>query len=112
MRDIEAVRSILSQALQKADSHPIKDVILVLGEISDLSDATVQQHWKELSNGTLAEQAQLHFRFIKAELQCMACFQQYHPLNKTIHCPYCGSYGAKILAGEEFHLESIELDNP
>ena len=25
-------------------------------------------------------------------------------------CPHCGSYGAKILAGEEFYLESIELD--
>ena len=40
----------------------------------------------------------------------MACFQPYQPVNKTIHCPYCGSYGAKILAGEEFYLESIELD--
>jgi hydrogenase nickel incorporation protein HypA/HybF len=111
MRDIETVRSILTQVLQKTNSHPVQDVNLVLGEISNLSAATIQQHWNELSKGTLAEPARLHFRYIKAEVQCMACFQKYQPLDKTIHCPYCGSYGAKILTGEEFHLESIELDN-
>jgi hydrogenase nickel incorporation protein HypA/HybF len=111
MRDIETVRSILTQVLQKTNSHPVQDVNLVLGEISDLSAATIQQHWNELSKGTLAELARLHFRYIKAEVQCMACFQKYQPLDKKIHCPYCGSYGAKILTGEEFHLESIELDH-
>ena len=110
MHELEALRSILTQTLQKADSHPVLDVNLVLGDLCDLSDATIRQHWVELSRGTLAEQAALHFRFIKAEVQCMACFQPYQPVNKTIHCPYCGSYGAKILAGEEFYLESIELD--
>lgn len=111
MREIETVRSILAQVLQQANSHPVTDVNLVLGEIAEISDATVQQYWHELGKGTLAEQARLHFRFIKAEVQCMACFQKYHPLDKIIHCPYCGSYGAKILTGEEFHLESIKLDN-
>ena len=110
MREIETIRSILAQVLQKADSHPVTDVNLILGEIAELSDATIQQHWKELSKDTLAEQARLHFRFIKAEVQCMACFQKYQPVNQEIHCPYCGSYGAKILTGEEFRLESIKLD--
>ena len=30
------------------------------------------------------------------------------PEGGEIHCPYCGSYGAKIVSGEEFYLESIE----
>jgi hydrogenase nickel incorporation protein HypA/HybF len=111
MREIETIRSILMQVLQRANSHPVVDVNLVLGEIADISDATIRQHWVELSQGTLAEQARLHFRFINAEVQCMACFEKYHPLDKIIHCPYCGSYGAKILTGEEFRLESIELDH-
>jgi hydrogenase nickel incorporation protein HypA/HybF len=110
MRDIETIRSLLAQVLQKAGSHPVTDVNLILGEINDLSDATIRGYWNELSKGTLAEQARLHFRFITAEVQCMACFQKYHPLDKKIHCPYCGSYGAKILTGEEFRLESIDLD--
>ena len=111
MREIETIRSILAKVLLQSDSHPVKDVNLVLGEIAEMTDATIQQYWDELSKGTLAEQAELHFRSINAEVQCMACFQKYHPIDKKIHCPYCGSFGAKILAGEEIRLESIELDN-
>ena len=79
-----------------------------MGEVSELDQNLIEKHWRELSKGTPAEHAQLHFRLREAEVQCMACFGKYQPLDGKIHCPYCGSYGAKILSGEEFELESIE----
>jgi hydrogenase nickel incorporation protein HypA/HybF len=111
MRELEATQNILNKSLlQLSNGKQIKRVHLILGEISELNQNRIEQYWHELSKGTPAEHAQLHFRFIKAEVQCMACFEKYHPLDGQIHCPYCGSYGAKILAGEEFNLESIEMD--
>jgi hydrogenase nickel incorporation protein HypA/HybF len=111
MRELEATQNILNKLLlQVVNGKRIKSVHLVLGEISELNQNLIEQNWRELSKGTPAEHARLHFRFIRAEVQCMACFEKYHPLDGQIHCPYCGSYGAKILAGEEFNLESIELD--
>ena len=111
MRELEATQNILNKSLLKlANGKRITSVHLILGEISELNQKLIEQYWHELSKGTPAEHARLHFRFIKAEVQCMACFEKYHPLDGQIHCPYCGSYGAKILAGEEFNLESIELD--
>jgi hydrogenase nickel incorporation protein HypA/HybF len=113
MRELTATQSVLTKVLQRAretNAIRIKAVQLVLGEISELDQHSIQKHWDELSWGTPAEQAQLHFRLIQAEVQCMACFQKYQPQAGKIHCPYCGSYGAKILSGEEFYLESIELD--
>jgi hydrogenase nickel incorporation protein HypA/HybF len=113
MRELHAIRSILAKALLKAgeSKRRIKSLQLVIGEISELDGHSIQRHWDEISRGTDAEQAQLHVRFIKAEVQCMACFQKYHPPDGKIHCPYCGSYGAKVLSGEEFFLESIEFDD-
>jgi hydrogenase nickel incorporation protein HypA/HybF len=113
-RALTTLQSILQKAiLQARASHArhVKALQLALGEIADLDQISIQEHWQDLSRGTPAEQAQLRFRLIPAEVQCMACFQKYRPQNGTINCPYCGSYGAKILAGEEFYLESIELDN-
>ena len=113
MREHYAVQSFLTRALQQAresNASQIKSVQIGIGEISELDRNTVRQVWEQLSRGTLAERAQLHFRFIRAEVQCMACFEKYQPVDKKIHCPYCGSYGAKILTGEEFHLETIELE--
>ena len=113
MRELNAIQPILTRALLKAQGSTsrIKALHLALGELSELDQSAIRKHWEELSRGTLAEQAQLHFRLIQAEVQCMACFAKYHPVGGEIHCPHCGSYGAKILSGEEFHLESIELDD-
>ena len=113
MRELETIRYILHTALRKAresNAKHIGHVYLALGEISGLNQDFIQDHWDKISKGTPAEQARLHFRLINAEVQCMACFIKYQPLDGRIHCPQCGSVGAKILTGEEFYLESIELD--
>ncbi len=112
MHELEATQRILKKALGKTDNAArIKNVHLIVGEVAELDQNLIQKHWLALSKGTPAEHAQLHFRLIKAEVQCMACFNKYQPVNGEIHCPYCGSYGAKILSGEEFDLESIELED-
>ena len=112
MREFQSTQIIFNKLFsQLHGSKPIKNVTLAIGEISELDQHQILQHWLQLSEGTPAEQAQLHFRLIKAEVQCMACFSKYHPIDGKIHCPYCGSYGAKVLSGEEFYLESFEWDD-
>lgn len=112
MRELESTQILFKKFLARLhDSKRVKNVTLAIGEIAELDQHRIQQHWSQLSKGTPAEQAQLHFRLIKAEVQCMACFSKYYPVNGQIHCPYCGSYGAKVLSGEEFYLDSFESDD-
>jgi hydrogenase nickel incorporation protein HypA/HybF len=114
MRELHAIQSILTKVFLKvhgSNAIRLRTVHLAIGEISELDQNSLQKHWDEISKGTLAEQAQLRFRLIPAEVQCMSCFMKYPPVDGKIHCPHCGSYGAKILSGEEFYLESIELDD-
>lgn len=114
MRELQATQSILQKALRIAQEwggKRIKNVHLAFGEISDLDPASIKKYWNDLGRGTPAEQAQLHFRLIIAEVQCMSCFKKYQPVNGVIHCPNCGSFGAKILSGEEFYVETIEMDD-
>jgi hydrogenase nickel incorporation protein HypA/HybF len=112
MRELEATQNVLKKSLQQVkDPALIKCIYLVMGEVAELDQNLIEKHWHELSKGTPAEHAQLHFRLREAEVQCMACFGKYQPLDGKIHCPYCGSYGAKILSGEEFEVESIELES-
>jgi hydrogenase nickel incorporation protein HypA/HybF len=111
MRELEATQNLLKKSLlQVKDPARIKSIHFILGEMAELDPTLIEKHWRELSKATPAEHAQLHFRLRKAEVQCMACFSKYQPLDGKIHCPYCGSYGAKILSGEEFELESIEVE--
>ena len=111
MRELESTKALFSKVLQKVSTVRIKQIHIAFGEICELDQDVIRSHWNELCKGTPLEHAQLHFRLISAEVQCMACFKKYHPVNGTIHCLHCGSFGAKILSGEEFHVESIETDN-
>lgn len=112
MRELQSTQMILNKLLsQLPDSKRIRRVTFALGEITELDRSLIAHHWHQLGKGTPAEQAQLQFRLIQAEVQCMACFSKYHPVDAKIHCPYCGSYGAKVLSGEEFYLESYETDD-
>lgn len=114
MRELQATQSILAKALLRAresNAKRIKTVHLAIGEIAELDQNSIQGHWEEISKGTPVERARLHFRSITANVQCMSCFMEYQPIDEKIHCPHCGSYGAKVLSGEEFYLESIEWDD-
>ena len=108
---IPALQSILNNTIRGLNGKRVISLHVALGELSEADPISIQTQWRELSKGTRAEHAQLHFRLIPAEVQCMACFQKYHPVDRKILCPYCGSFGAKILTGEECYLESIETEH-
>jgi hydrogenase nickel incorporation protein HypA/HybF len=113
MHELYATQGILDRALQKAgeqNAHRITDVHIVVGEISSYEDDSVQFYWDEISKGTMAEDARLHFRRVPAELQCMNCSTKYHPPEGEIVCPECGSTGARIWSGEEFYLEALDVE--
>jgi Zn finger protein HypA/HybF involved in hydrogenase expression len=83
-----------------------KTIRIALGELFPLSEEELRMQWNELVKGTALSESTLHIRMIPAEQQCMVCFEKYHPLNQETACPHCMSAGAKILAGEEFYVET------
>ena len=110
MHELPVTQSILDIALRHADGKRITDIHIVMGELSKLVDDSIQFYWDEISKGTIADGARLHFRRLEAEVQCMACFTKYHPNQGEILCPDCGSTGAKIVQGEEFYLEALDVE--
>ena len=105
-----AIQSVLNNVLRRANGKRIQGIHLVIGELVDMTDESIQSNWYRTTIGTLAEGATLHARRVPAELQCMACFQKYHPDNVEFSCPRCGSVGAKVITGEEFSVESVDLE--
>ena len=113
MHELYATQAVLDKALKKAaDEHAqrITNIYVVVGEISTYSDESVQFYWDQISKGTIAEAAVLHFRPVLAEMQCMSCFAKYHPVDGEIVCPNCGGAGAKIVSGEEFYMEGLDVE--
>jgi hydrogenase nickel incorporation protein HypA/HybF len=113
MHELAITESLLKLALghaEKADAKRITDLHIVMGELSSMVDDSIQFYWEIIAKDTIAEKATLHFRRIPAELQCMSCFEKYHPTDKQLVCPKCHGVGAKVITGEEFRLESIDVE--
>ena len=113
MHELPITQSILEIALkhaEKADAKRITDLHIVMGELSKVVDESIQFYWDMIADDTIAKGAKLHFRIVPAEFQCMACFEKYHPSDDEFACPKCNSVGIKILKGEEFSLEAIDVE--
>jgi len=94
--------SIIDHLLKQPTRYA--SVRLAIGELVPFSDDQIRAQWDD----TFLAQTTLTIRRIPAEQQCMTCFEKYYPTRAEVSCPHCGSVGAKIIAGEEFYLESFE----
>jgi hydrogenase nickel incorporation protein HypA/HybF len=113
MHELPVAQSILEIALKhaaQAGAQRISNLYIVMGELSSMVDDSIQFYWDMIARDSIAEGAVLHFRRVPAELQCMTCFEKYHPVDGQLVCPQCGGVGARILAGEEFSLEAIDVE--
>jgi hydrogenase nickel incorporation protein HypA/HybF len=113
MHELAVTESLLNIAVkhaEKANAQRVTDLNIVIGDLATMVDDSIQFYWEVIARGTIAEQAVLHFRRVPAELQCMTCFTKYHPTDRDLICPECGAAGARIIAGEEFFLESIDVE--
>jgi hydrogenase nickel incorporation protein HypA/HybF len=113
MHELSVTQSLLDIALrhaEQAEAKHITDLHIVMGELSSMVDDSIQFYWDIIAKGTMAEQAVLHFRRVPAELQCMTCSEKYHPTDRELACPKCNGINTRIIAGQEFALESIDVE--
>lgn len=113
MHELSVTQSLLNIALEhakKANAKRVTDLNIVIGDLASMVDDSIQFYWEIIAKGTIAEQAKLNFRRVPAELQCMTCFEEYRPTDRELACPKCNGVNTKIIAGEEFALESIDVE--
>lgn len=113
MHELSVTESILEianrHAVQAGASH-ITGLHLVIGQLSSIIDDSVQFYWDIISRGTIAEGARLEFRRIPIEILCLDCNNRYAPDGLELACPACGGPRVKVVAGEEFFLEAIDVE--
>ncbi len=113
MHELSVTQNILKIALrhaQQAGAVRIREINLVIGELSSIVDDSVQFYWDIISEGTIAQGAVLHFERIPAQLRCRECGQAFALSRDDYVCPACGSFAVSVVGGDEFYLDSIEVD--
>jgi hydrogenase nickel incorporation protein HypA/HybF len=114
MHELSVTESVLRIALKHAQSPKycrVTDVYLVIGRLSTIVDDSVQFYWNFVAEGTAAEGSKLHFRRIPAEMFCQECELCYVPAEGELVCPKCGGYQVRVVSGDQFYVEAIEVEH-
>jgi hydrogenase nickel incorporation protein HypA/HybF len=106
----ESILNIATKHAAPANAVRVTDVHLVIGQLSSIVDESVQFYWDMIAEGTICAGAQLHFQRKPATLKCLDCDQTYTLTGELTDCPNCHGARIKVVAGEEFYVDSIEIE--
>jgi hydrogenase nickel incorporation protein HypA/HybF len=106
----ESILNIATKHAAPANAVRVTDVHLVIGQLSSIVDESVQFYWDMIAEGTICAGARLHFQRKPATLKCLDCDQTYTLAGELTDCPNCHGARIKVVAGEEFYVESIEIE--
>ncbi len=114
MHELSVTKSILEIALRHAEESEavrVVDVYLVVGQLSSFVGESIQFYWDMLSKETVCAGAVLHFEHVAAEFYCVDCKRPFFLPDQLTPCPQCGGIQLKLIAGDEFQLQSIEIED-
>jgi len=94
----------------QADAVKVTRLNLVIGEFSSVVGESVEFYFEIMAKGSVAEGAELHFERIPGLLVCLACEKQFSMREYDGQCPHCGEFRTKVIDGDQFRLESIEVE--
>jgi hydrogenase nickel incorporation protein HypA/HybF len=106
----ESILNIAAKHAAKAQAKKVTDVHIVIGGLSSIVDESVQFYWEIICEDTLCANSHLHFKRIPARFRCLDCNHEFNIRNELTPCPQCGHTRVKIESGEEFYIESIEIE--
>ena len=111
MHELAVTQSILDIAVRNSQgASRVTGINIVIGQFSSIVDDSVKFYWDIVAEGTIAHGATLHFERIPGEMQCGNCGHTFKPDNKTYECPACSSGFVRIVKGDEFRVESIDVE--
>lgn len=113
MHELAVTESILKIAEKHAiQSNAIKvtDIYIVIGNLSSIVNDSIQFYWEIISKSTICENSTLHFERIPAKMICLNCSNEFELSGELSPCPQCKSMRLKVKSGDEFWLDSIEIE--
>lgn len=113
MHELSITENILNIAVKharQADAKKVTDIHIVIGALSSVVDDSVQFYWDFINENTICAGSKIHFKRIPAKLNCTECGHNYTIDGGLSPCPKCSSYQVTVISGEEFWLDSIEIE--
>ncbi|MHB8658402.1 MAG: hydrogenase maturation nickel metallochaperone HypA [Solirubrobacteraceae bacterium] len=110
MHELSLSSAIINTAVKHADGRRVSTVALRVGQLRQVVPETLEFYFAFVARGTLCEGARLEQKVIEASLRCEPCRYEWSIELPAFRCPQCGGGQVEVATGNEFEVESIEVE--
>jgi hydrogenase nickel incorporation protein HypA/HybF len=110
VHELSLSSAIVNTVVKHAAGRRVTVVSLRVGQLRQVVPDTLEFYFGFVARDTVCEGARLEQELVPALLRCGDCGQTWEVDFPVFRCPACGSAGADIESGNEFEVESIEVE--
>ena len=110
MHELSLSSAIVNTAAKHADGRRVRLVSLRVGRLRQVIPDTLEFYFEFVARGTVCEGARLEQEVIDARLRCNPCGTEWEIEIPAFRCPTCEGSEVVIATGNEFEVESIEVE--
>jgi hydrogenase nickel incorporation protein HypA/HybF len=102
--------AVLNTVVKHADGRRVSLVTLRVGRLRQVVPDTLEFYFEFVARGTICEGARLEQEIVEASLRCEACERKWEIEFPAFRCPTCGGADVEVTSGNEFEVQSIEVE--
>jgi hydrogenase nickel incorporation protein HypA/HybF len=110
MHELSLGAAIVETAAKHSEGKRVTAVFVNVGGLRQVSPQSLAFYFEFVARGTVCEGARLEQTLIAPRLRCRECKQEWEVGLPVFACGSCGSCRVTITAGQEFEIESIEIE--
>jgi hydrogenase nickel incorporation protein HypA/HybF len=109
VHELSLSSAIVNTVERHADGRRVTVVSLRVGGLRQVVPDSLEFYFQFVARGTVCEGAVLEQELVPAVLGCRRCEHEWTIEIPAFRCPECGGSDVGIVAGNEFEVESIEV---
>ena len=110
MHELSLSSAIVNTVVKHADGRRVSVVNLRVGHLRQVVPDSLEFYFEFVARDTVCEGARLEQELVPAVLRCGACAAGWEMGLPFFRCPECGSGEVTVESGNEFEVESIEVE--
>ena len=110
MHELSLSSAVVNTVVKHAGGRRVTVVSLRVGHLRQVVPDTLDFYFGFVARDTVCEGARLEQELVPARLRCAECRHEWEVDFPVFRCPACGAAGSEIVMGDEFEVESIEVE--
>lgn len=102
--------AVVNTATKHAAGRQVKVVTMSIGKLRQVVPDSLSFYFDIIAKDTVCDGARLDINIVPALLRCENCEKEWEPDFPTFRCPFCADSKVTVLSGEEFMVESLEVE--